>query len=54
MKADYESFAPSAAQYTAKNGQWILEVLIFDRSYAKEFSKTVNMNGASTALVTGY
>ena len=59
LKADYESFAPSAAQYTAKNGQWILEVLIFDRNYAKEFSNTVNMNGSSTgmaanALVTGY
>ena len=59
LKADYESFAPSVAQHTAKNGQWILEVLIFDRNYAKEFSSTVSMNGASTgaaatALVTGY
>lgn len=55
LKADYESFSP-----TVKNGgQWILDVLIFDRNYAKEFNNTVNMGGAATgvattALVTGY
>lgn len=59
LKADYESFAPSAAQYKAKNGQWILEVLIFDRNYAKEFNSSVDMKNLSTgssvtALVTGY
>lgn len=59
LKADYESFAPSPAQYKAKNGQWILEVLIFDRNYAKEFNSTIDMKSLATGsiatpLVTGY
>lgn len=59
LKADYESFAPLLNQYSAQSGQWILEVLIIDRKYAKEFNHTVNMGGlatgsAATALVSSY
>lgn len=59
LKADYESFAPTAAQYSVKNGQWILEVLILDRKYTKEFNHSANLGGASTgsvtsSLITGY
>lgn len=59
LSADYLGFLPSPQQVAAKKGQWILDVLIFDRKYTKEINVAYNLNGSSTgaassAIVTGY
>ncbi|UKB83436.1 hypothetical protein LF887_20845 [Chryseobacterium sp. MEBOG06] len=44
LKADYQGFSPDSSFPT---GVWTLNLLVFDRSYAKEFTSTQNL-GAST------
>lgn len=44
LKADYQGFAPDASLPT---GIWTLNLMVFDRAYAKEFNPTQTM-GAST------
>ncbi len=45
LKADYQGFAPDNSFPT---GVWTLNLLVFDRSYAKDFSPTQNLNASTT------
>ncbi|KXH85877.1 hypothetical protein [Chryseobacterium kwangjuense] len=48
LKADYQGFAPDSAFPT---GVWTLNLLVFDKAYAKEVNTTQNL-GASTGAAT--
>ncbi|PTT37690.1 hypothetical protein DBR28_09520 [Chryseobacterium sp. HMWF028] len=45
LKADYQGFAPDNSFPT---GVWTLNLLVFDRSYAKDFSPAQNLNASTT------
>lgn len=45
LKADYQGFAPDGALPT---GVWTLNLLVFDRAYAKEVNKTQDLGSATT------
>lgn len=45
LKADYQGFAPDAS-FPA--GIWTLNLLVFDRSYAKEFNPTQDLGSTTT------
>lgn len=49
LKADYQGFSPDSSFPT---GEWTLNLLVFDRSYAKEFNSTQNL-GATATSTTG-
>jgi hypothetical protein len=48
LKADYQGFSDSSFP----TGEWTLNLLVFDRSYAKEFNSTQNL-GATATSTTG-
>jgi hypothetical protein len=45
VKADYQGFSPDSSFPT---GVWTLNLLVFDRSYAKDFTTTQNLSGSGT------
>ncbi|ROI01160.1 hypothetical protein EGI16_18425 [Chryseobacterium sp. G0240] len=45
LKADYQGFAPDSSLPT---GIWTLNLLVFDRAYAKEFNPTQAMGTSTT------
>lgn len=45
LKADYQGFSPDSSFPT---GVWTLNLLVFDRSYAKEFTSTQNLSASTT------
>ncbi|WP_333596923.1 hypothetical protein [Chryseobacterium flavum] len=45
LKADYHGFSPDASLPT---GIWTLNLLVFDRSYAKDFNATQSLNASTT------
>ncbi|MDN3691214.1 hypothetical protein QWZ06_02545 [Chryseobacterium tructae] len=45
LKADYEGFSPSSNLPT---GEWTLNLLVYDRSYAKEFNSTQDLKSSTT------
>lgn len=47
LKADYEGFAPDASFPT---GVWTLNLLVFDRAYAKSFNVTQNLGTSTTGV----
>ncbi|MFZ4930457.1 hypothetical protein [Chryseobacterium sp. Mn2064] len=49
VKADYQGFAPDSSFPT---GVWTLNLLVFDRSYAKEFTTTQNLNSTGTGAAS--
>lgn len=49
IKADYHGFAPPTSTL---DGLWEINLMIFDKSFAKSFSIPVNMNGAGTGQAT--
>ena len=49
LKADYQGFSPDSSFPT---GEWTLNLLVFDRSYAKEFNSTQSL-GATATSTTG-
>ena len=49
VKADYESSTPLDQ---ATQGEWTLNLLVFDRAYAKEINSNVDLNGATTGAST--
>lgn len=51
LKADYESFRPTSSSYTS-GGVWTLNLIVFDKSYAKESTEVFDMNGATTYTPT--
>jgi len=49
LKADYHGFAPDSSLPT---GIWTLNLLVFDRSYAKDFNTTQNLNSLGTGAAS--
>ncbi|REC46964.1 hypothetical protein [Chryseobacterium pennipullorum] len=49
LKADYQGFAPDPSFPT---GVWTLNLLVFDKSYAKDFNKTQNLNASTTGAAS--
>lgn len=49
VKADYQGFAPAP---TLPAGVWTLNLLVFDRSYAKEINRTQGMGASTTGAAT--
>lgn len=45
LKADYEGFTPTSNLPT---GEWTLNLLVYDRSYAKEFNSTQDLRSSTT------
>nr|WP_315026155.1 hypothetical protein [uncultured Chryseobacterium sp.] len=45
LKADYQGFSPDASLPT---GVWTLNLLVFDRSYAKDFNSTQDLKASTT------
>lgn len=45
LKADYQGFAPDSSLPT---GVWTLNLLVFDRAYAKEVNKTQDLGSSTT------
>ena len=45
LKADYQGFSPASSLPT---GEWTLNLLVFDRSYAKDVSSTQDLKASST------
>jgi len=45
LKADYQGFSPVSSLPT---GEWTLNLLVFDRSYAKDVSSTQDLKASST------
>ncbi|MDR2237949.1 MAG: hypothetical protein LBE92_17630 [Chryseobacterium sp.] len=45
LKADYQGFSPAASLPT---GEWTLNLLVFDRSYAKDINSTQDLKATST------
>lgn len=45
LKADYQGFAPDGALPT---GEWTLNLLVYDRSYAKEFNSSQDLKSSTT------
>jgi hypothetical protein len=48
LKADYEAFHPTSLP----TGVWTLNLLVFDRSYAKEFNSTQDLRSSTTGAAT--
>ncbi|AZA80816.1 hypothetical protein C1637_11660 [Chryseobacterium lactis] len=49
LKADYQGFSPDASLPT---GVWTLNLLVFDRSYAKDFNTTQNLGASTTGAAS--
>ncbi|ASE62811.1 hypothetical protein H3Z85_04750 [Chryseobacterium indologenes] len=49
LKADYQGFSPDASLPT---GVWTLNLLVFDRSYAKDFNSTQDLKASTTGAAT--
>lgn len=45
LKADYQGFSPAS---TLPTGEWTLNLLVFDRSYAKDVNSTQDLKASST------
>jgi len=45
LKADYQGFSPDSSLPT---GEWTLNLLVYDRSYAKEFNTTQDLKASTT------
>ncbi|PWN63362.1 hypothetical protein [Chryseobacterium oncorhynchi] len=45
LKADYEGFSPAS---TLPTGEWTLNLLVYDRSYAKEVNSTQDLKASTT------
>lgn len=45
LKADYEGFSPPS---TLPTGEWTLNLLVYDRSYAKEFNSAQDLKSSTT------
>lgn len=45
LKADYEGFSPAS---TLPTGEWTLNLLVYDRSYAREVNSTQDMKASTT------
>lgn len=49
LKADYEGFSPTSNLPT---GEWTLNLLVYDRSYAKEINSTQDLKSSTTGAAT--
>ena len=49
LKADYQGFSPAS---TLPTGEWTLNLLVFDRSYAKDSAPTQDLGGTTTGAAS--
>lgn len=50
IKADYHGFAPPTS--SSGNGLWNINLMVFDKTFARTFSPVVNLNGAITGAAS--